>query len=128
MLIKNKLWLFNKDYQEIITKIPDNSIDLIVTDPPYRVTNRGNSGTMGGMMADKKTMKGKVFKFNDLDISNYLGEFYRVLKPNSHCYIFCNQKNIYHFMDVVNNQSKFKWFKNLIWLKDNKIANQYYMT
>lgn len=83
---------------------------------------------MGGMMADKKTMKGKVFKFNDLDISNYLGEFYRVLKPNSHCYIFCNQKNIYHFMDVVNNQSKFKWFKNLIWLKDNKIANQYYMT
>lgn len=59
MLIKNKLWLFNKDYQEIITKIPDNSIDLIVTDPPYRVTNRGNSGTMGGMMADKKNNERK---------------------------------------------------------------------
>lgn len=79
-------------------------------------------------MATKKTMKGKVFNFNNLDISEYINELYRVLKPNSHCYIFCNQKNIYHFMDIINNQSKFKWFKNLIWLKDNKIANQYYMT
>ena len=52
--MKNKIWFFNKDYQEVITKIPDNSIDLIVTDPPYPVTHRGNSGTMGGMMADKK--------------------------------------------------------------------------
>lgn len=127
-MAKGNLYFFNKDYQNVITKIPDNSIDLIVTDPPYPVTNRGNSGTMGGMMATKKTMKGKVFDFNNLDISEYINKLYRVLKPNSHCYIFCNQKNIYHFMDVINNQSKFKWFKNLIWLKDNKIANQYYMT
>ena len=70
---------------------------------------------MGGMMADKKTMKGKVFDFNSIDISDYINELYRVLKPNSHCYIFSNQKNIYHFMDVINNHSKFKWFKNLIW-------------
>lgn len=128
MLIKNKLWFFNKDYREVIAKIPDNSIDLIATDPPYRVTNRGNSGTMGGMMKDKKTMKGKIFDFNDLNISDYINEFYRILKPNAHCYIFCNQKNLFQFMEVINRHSKFKWFKNLIWLKDNKIANQYYMS
>ena len=46
---------------ELMKQIPNEMIDLIVTDPPYKVTNRGNSGTMGGMMADKKTMKGKVF-------------------------------------------------------------------
>lgn len=116
------------DCLELMKQIPDGGVDLVVTDPPYKVTNRGNSGTMGGMMADKKTMKGKVFDFNSIDISDYINELYRVLKPNSHCYIFSNQKNIYHFMDVINNHSKFKWFKNLIWLKDNKIANQYYMT
>lgn len=120
--------IFNKDYQEIIKQIPDNSIDLILTDPPYKVTSRGNSGTMGGIIKDPINMKGRVFNFNDVEIEDYINEFYRILKPNHHCYIFCNQKNIYHFLKVINEETSFKWFKNLIWLKDNKIANQYYMT
>lgn len=125
---QNGIYLFNEDYRKIINKIPDNSIDLIVTDPPYRITAKGSTGTMGGVMAKKEFMKGKLFAADDLDIADYINELYRVLKPQSHCYIFCNQKNILHFMEIVNNFSDFKWFKNLIWLKDNKIANQYYMT
>ena len=34
---------------ELIKDIPDNSIDLIVTDPPYKITARGNGGNSGGM-------------------------------------------------------------------------------
>lgn len=33
------------DCLELISKMPDNSINLIVTDPPYKVTSRGGSGT-----------------------------------------------------------------------------------
>lgn len=32
------------DCLELMKNIPDNSIDLIVTDPPYRVTSRGSAG------------------------------------------------------------------------------------
>ena len=33
----------------LIKDIPDNSIDLIVTDSPYKITARGNGGNSGGM-------------------------------------------------------------------------------
>lgn len=29
---------------ELIKSIPDESIDCVVTDPPYKVTSRGNAG------------------------------------------------------------------------------------
>lgn len=38
------------DCLDVMKSIPDNSIDLIVTDPPYRTTSRGGSGTMGGIL------------------------------------------------------------------------------
>lgn len=35
--------LYNGDCLEVLKTIKDNSIDLIVTDPPYKVTSRGSS-------------------------------------------------------------------------------------
>ena len=40
--------LLQGDCLELMKDIKDNSIDLIVTDPPYRVTSRGSNGNMGG--------------------------------------------------------------------------------
>ena len=39
---------------EEMKNIKDNSIDLIVTDPPYKLTKRGSSGTMGGYWRSEK--------------------------------------------------------------------------
>ena len=78
--------------------IPDKSIDLIVTDPPYRLTSRGSSGTMSGYWASSLSKQGKVFENNDIDIEEYLREFYRVLKEGTHCYIMSNQCNVPHFI------------------------------
>ena len=103
--------------------MPDNSVDLIITDPPYKITARGNGGNSGGMFQKKEVNNGKVFKNNDIDIVDWLPEFYRILKPNSHCYIMTNNKNITHYLDVID-KSDFHFIKNLIWVKDNKIMGQ----
>ena len=47
---------------ELFNTLEDNSIDLIVTDPPYKTTSRGNAGNSGGMMQKKLFMQGKIFK------------------------------------------------------------------
>lgn len=106
--------------------IPDKSIDLIVTDPPYRLTSRGSSGTMSGYWASSLSKQGKVFENNDIDIEEYLPEFYRVLKDGTHCYIMTNQSNLPHFLNVIS-KSSFKFIKCLIWDKCNKICGRYYM-
>ena len=119
--------LLNGDCMELLNKIPNNNIDMIVTDPPYKITARGNGGTSGGMFQKKEVNNGKIFKTNDLEIEDWLPEFYRVLKEQSHCYIMTNNKNITHYLDVID-KSDFHFIKCLIWVKDNKIMGQTYMS
>ena len=35
--------LYCDDYKNILKQLPDNSVDLIITDPPYKTTKRGIS-------------------------------------------------------------------------------------
>lgn len=106
--------------------IPDESIDCIVTDPPYRLTSHGSSGTMSGYWTTEVARRGKVFEHNDIEIEDYLPELYRVLKPETHCYIMCNNLNLPHFFDVIS-MSKFHFVKLLVWDKVKAICGRYYM-
>lgn len=123
----SKMDLQQGDCLELMKDIPDESIDLIVTDPPYKITSRGNGGNSGGMFQKKIVNKGQVFNNNDISIKDYLGEFYRMLKPQTHCYIMTNNKNITEFLMAVKD-SDFHFIKNLVWVKDNKIMGQSYMS
>ena len=118
--------LFQGDCLEFMKNIPDNSIDLIITDPPYRTTQRGNFGGTGGIFKEELNMKGKVFIHNDIKISDWASELYRILKESGHCYIMCNNVNLSNYLIQIK-KAKFNIFKTLIWKKDNCITNQYYM-
>ena len=58
--------IHNKDVLELMKTMDDESIDLIVTDPPYKTTSRGGSGNSGGMCKKKEFNSGKVFKHNEI--------------------------------------------------------------
>lgn len=107
--------------------IKDGSVDLIITDPPYKVTTRGGYTSAGGMMLDDDMRKGKVFKENSLTITEWLPKLYNKLKDTGHCYIMCNNKNLHPFLNAVSN-SEFHLVKTMVWAKDNKIMSQAYMS
>ena len=109
-----------------IKNMPDMCIDLIVTDPPYKLTSRGGSGTMGGYWKEEKAKKGVVFDNNSISCKEYLPEFYRILKNKSILYLMCNNTNLQEMINVAT-QSGFKFVKSLIWEKGNKICGRYYM-
>jgi len=119
--------IFNEDFRIVFSTIPDNSLDLIITDPPYKVTSRGNTGNTGGMLLKKINMQGKVFKYNDVKISDFIPELYRVLKDGSHCYIMTNHVNLIEMLNVAK-ECGFHFIKSLVWDKGNKIMGQYYMS
>ena len=125
--MNEKIMIKQGDCLEIMSNIKDDSIDCIITDPPYRITARGNGGNSGGMFQKKDVNNGKVFQTNNLEIEDWLPELYRVLKPQSHCYIMTNNKNITHYLRAIDN-SEFHFIKCLIWVKDNKIMGQTYMS
>ena len=121
--------VYNRDAIEWLKTLDNDSVDLIVSDPPYRVTQHGQSG-LGGIFKTKvgedKKLNGKLFEHNEVDVNDYAGELYRVLKPDSHCYIMTNDRNLQNFLNVFTNIG-FNFCKLLIWDKQNKITNQYYM-
>lgn len=119
--------LYQGDCLDFLKTFGDASIDLIVTDPPYKVTSYGCSGTAGGMIAKKQTMAGKIFEHNDIEPIEYAEEFYRLLKDGSHCYVMTNHVNL---INMLNSFTKvgFHFIKSLIWKKDNKIMGGYYMS
>lgn len=119
--------LKNADCLELIKRISDNSIDLIITDPPYLTTSRGSAGNSGGMLQKEINKRGKVFDFNNIKCKKYAPEFYRILKNGSHCYIMTNHINLIEMLNVFTNNG-FHFIKSLIWDKGNKIMGQYYMS
>lgn len=106
---------------------------MIFTDPPYKVTARGNAGNSGGMLQKKINRKGQVFEHNNIEIEDYLPKFYKILKETGHCYIMTNHKNLTHFLKVIDEWRDeeigggFHFIKSLIWDKGNKIMGQFYM-
>lgn len=119
--------IINKDCMEFMKCVPDNSIDLIVTDPPYKTTSRGGTGNSGGMCKKEVFSKGQVFKHNDMKIADYMPELFRILKEGSHFYIMTNHVNLYEMLTVAKDVG-FHFIKSLIWNKGNKIMGQAYMS
>ena len=76
------------DCLSLMKKLPDNSIDLVVTDPPYDV----HAGKGGGAFGNRSSFKEIDFMSNGFDKS-ILDELIRVMKKVN-IYIFCSQKQI----------------------------------
>ena len=124
----NNCLLFNDNAIAVLDKMIEegNKVDMIFTDPPYRVNGRGCAGKTHGILKDTLNMKGVVFKHNDIEISDWIGKFYEVLKDTGHCYIMTNNKNLSYYLNEIE-KTNFHIIKILIWKKDNCITNMYYM-
>jgi len=120
--------LINDDCLSVLIKAPSECVDLIVTDPPYKLTSRGTSGTMGGeFWKSELTKNGKVFREGFVTINDWIDECYRILKDGTHIYIMTNDKNLTEYLIAIEN-SKFEYVKTIIWKKPNKICGRWYMT
>ena len=122
-----KVKLINGNCLDTLKNIPNESIDLIVTDPPYPTTSRGNAGNSGGMLQKDINKKGRVFTHNNINCKEYAPEFYRLLKDGSHCYVMTNHINLIDMLNTFTDVG-FHFIKSLIWNKGNKIMGQYYMS
>lgn len=102
--IKNKI-ICGDAFTEL-SKIPSESIDLIVTDPPYGVNYKGGTQNRD----EENIIRGDDFV---LDYRVLLDEFHRLLKPEGSAYMFYangQENNIFPI-------SKFCKHQILIWYK-----------
>ena len=121
--------IYCEDCYEAIKSIPDNSIDLIVTDPPYMIENT-KAGGESKLAKSIQVMNDEIENnnlTNGFDIK-ILDEMVRVMK-NINLYIWCNHKQIPMYIDYFVNKLKCS-FDILIWHKTNAMPlfNNKYLT
>ena len=87
--------IFNEDCLSGIKRIPDNSIDLVIIDPPYDICINGGKIGNSRVAKDIKNLERELIDNNltdGFDIS-ILDELIRVMK-NINIYIWCNGRQI----------------------------------
>jgi site-specific DNA-methyltransferase (adenine-specific) len=95
------------DCLEVLKTIPDNSIDSVVTDPPYHLTSS---------KGDKKGFMGKDWDGGDIAFrTDVWSECYRVLKPGGHLLAFSHSRT-YHRMAVAIEDSGFDIRDQIMWI------------
>lgn len=109
------------DCLELIKEIPHRSIDLVVTDPPYKLENQGG-GFYAKNSSTKRTYLDNLKKINCCDFNPH--NFLNLLKPKMkkfYGYFFCNKTLIENYIKFAreNNYN----FDILVMAKSNPIPS-----
>lgn len=118
--------LFNLDCRNGLQKLSNNSIDCIVTDPPYFIDGMGSewndlnlqkkvskSGIIGGLPTGMKFDRKQGQALQEF-MSPIANEMYRILKPGGFCIVF-SQARLYHRMAMSLDLAGFEIRDMLVW-------------
>jgi len=108
----NNIKLYKGDCIEVMGELESNSVDLVVTDPPYLMDYQSNRRKKEDRFNKIKNDKG-----NYILIQEYLEECHRIMKDNTAIYCFCSWHNIDFFKKEF--EKYFKLKNIIVWNKNN---------
>lgn len=76
-----------QDCRKAIKNIPDNSVDLILTDPPYNIA-KYSTGNIA--LPNRTPLNNDIAEWDNVEVApeDYLKDFKRILKPTGNIFIF----------------------------------------
>jgi DNA modification methylase len=81
--------------------LPDNSVDAIVTDPPYLLANASGTGFMGREWDSVEVVEESVGKSSEAWHRKWAAEALRVLKPGGHLLSFGGSRTAHRMISAV---------------------------
>lgn len=117
--MKNPNWrkcLLCGNSKDIIKRIPDNSIDFILTDPPYNI---GKHSTGNIPLPGRSAMNNDVADWDWIEFrpEEWVDDFIRILKPTGNLFIFTTYNQIGKWYDCLD--KRFDTTNFMIWHKTN---------
>ncbi|WP_305817516.1 DNA-methyltransferase [Photobacterium leiognathi] len=101
-----------------LQSLPDNSVNLLITDPPYESLEKHRSkGTTTRLSHSKSSSNDWFAIFQNARFGELFAEIYRVLAPNSHFYLMCDQETMFIAKPIAE-QAGFKFWKPIVWDKE----------
>ena len=114
---RSKFQLANADAVTWLRSLPDESIDLVVTDPPYESLEKHRAiGTTTRLKHSKASSNDWFAIFPNGRFTELFTEVYRVLKRNRHFYLYCDPETMFVAKPLAE-EVGFKFWKPIIWDK-----------
>lgn len=105
------------DAVDWLKTLEDNSIDLFITDPPYESLEKHRKiGTTTRLKQSKSSSNQWFDIFPNSRFHDLFKEIYRVMKKNSHFYLFCDQETMFIVKPIAESVG-FKFWKPIVWDK-----------
>ena len=118
----NKYSIYNTDCFEFIKTMPDNCVDLILTDPPYNIAqySTGNIKLPG-----REALNNDIADWDKVNIEpkDLLEDFKRILKPKGNIFVFTSYNQIGKWHEAFDRE--FNTFQFFIWHKTNPAPKIY---
>jgi site-specific DNA-methyltransferase (adenine-specific)/modification methylase len=103
------------DAYQLLREVPDASVDMILTDPPY---NLGGYSTGNIKMTWRKEFNNDVAQWDrDFDPAEVKDQFLRVLKPTGNLFAFTSYNTLGRWHEVFD--PEFDTFQFMVWHKTN---------
>ncbi len=97
--------------------LPDESVDLVVTDPPYvSLEKHRNRGTTTRLKVSKASSNEWFETIPNHYLVGLFTELYRVLRKERHAYIFCDDETLQLVWQIAESEGFYPW-KALTWVK-----------
>lgn len=105
------------DAVDWLSSLDDSSVDLVITDPPYEsLEKHRKKGTTTRLKVSKSSSNQWFSIFPNSRFEELLQQVYRVLKKNSHFYLFCDQETMFIIKPIAE-KIGFKFWKPIVWDK-----------
>src|SRR5690348_6313664 len=112
-----KFHLAQGDAVAWLRALPAESVDLVVTDPPYESLEKHRAiGTTTRLKHSKASSNDWFSIFPNARFPELFAEVFRVLKKDTHFYLYCDPETMFVAKPIAE-QAGFKFWKPLIWDK-----------
>lgn len=109
--------LHQRDAVDWLSSLRDESVDLVITDPPYESLEKHRAiGTTTRLTHSKASSNDWFQIFPNTRFPELFKELFRVLRKNRHFYLFCDAETMFVAKPAAEQQG-FRFWKPLVWDK-----------
>lgn len=121
---KHHITIYQGDCLELLPALPEGSVDVIFTDPPYFLSNDGITCHAGRMVSVNKGQwdRSRGAEENHTFNRMWLAACQRVLKPNGTIWV-SGTSHVIHSVGFSMQQLGFKLLNDITWVKPNPPPN-----
>ena len=113
--------IVRRDFGDFLQELPSNSVDLVLTDPPYTISRKtGFAQVKNGVKRFAVSMDFGAWDHEQIDLTIFADRTYRVLRRGGTVIVWYDVWKISHLYEALADAG-FKMLRLIVWNKTNPV-------